>query len=83
MINMNENIKRLAEQADFVLWGDEDWNPGDVIDWAARYDDEFVRYTHLLVEDVFDRIRDESASNGVSTHEDLKNRVLSFYKDNT
>jgi len=78
---MNDNIKRLAEQAEFVLWADEDWNPGDVIDWASQYDDEFVRYTHLLIEDVFLKIRDISTQNGVVTHEELKNTVLEFYKD--
>ena len=77
---MNENIKRLAEQADFVLWTDEDWNPGDVIDWANRYDDEFVRYTHLLINDVFNYIREISAQQASVTHEDLKNQVLDFYK---
>jgi len=79
---MNKNIKRLAEQAEFVLWEDEDWNLGDVIDWANRYDDEFVKYTHLLIEDVFLKIRDISTQNGILTHEELKNSVLKFYKDN-
>lgn len=46
---MNENIKRLAEDAGFVLWKDEDWNPGDVIDWASNYDQEIVKYTELVV----------------------------------
>jgi hypothetical protein len=78
---MNENIKQLAEQAGFVLWTDEDWNLGDVIDWASRYDDEFVRYTHLLINNVFDRIREISAQQSCITHEDLKTQVLDFYKD--
>lgn len=46
---MNPQIKKLAEQAGFVLWGDEDWNPGDVIDWASNYDQEIVKYTELVV----------------------------------
>lgn len=49
---MNENIKELAKRAGFALWDDESWNPGDVIDWASRYDDQFVKYTQLLVNEV-------------------------------
>lgn len=49
---MNENVKELAKRAGFVLWGNESWNPGDVIDWASRYDKEFVKYTQLLVNEV-------------------------------
>jgi len=48
---MNDKIKRLAEAAGFVLWSDEDWNPGDVIDWASNYDAEIVKYTELVVRD--------------------------------
>ena len=46
---MNERIRQLAEQAGFVLWQDESWNPGDVIDWSCRYDDEFKRFAELIV----------------------------------
>lgn len=46
---MNEQIKKLVEQAGFVLWGDEEWNPGDTIDWASNYDAEIVKYTELVV----------------------------------
>ena len=49
---MNENVKELAKRAGFVLWGNESWNPGDVIDWSSRYDDQFVKYTQLLVNEV-------------------------------
>ena len=49
---MNENVKELAKRAGFALWGNESWNPGDVIDWASRYDKEFVKYTQLLVNEV-------------------------------
>lgn len=49
---MNDNIKELAKRAGFVLWGNESWNPGDVIDWSSRYDNEFVKYTQLLVNEV-------------------------------
>lgn len=47
---MNEKFKEMAKQADFVLWDTEaTWNPGDVIDWSNRYDDEFVKYSQLLI----------------------------------
>lgn len=46
---MNEQIKQLAEQAGFVFWGEEDWNPGDEIDWSCRYDDEFKKFAELMV----------------------------------
>ena len=46
---MNERIRQLAKQAGFVLWKDESWNPGDVIDWSCRYDDEFKKFAQLIV----------------------------------
>ena len=49
---MNENIKNLVKRAGFILWADESWNPGDVVDWAIRYDKELVEYTRLLVNEV-------------------------------
>jgi hypothetical protein len=51
---MNENLKTLAQRAGFVLWGDEEWNPGDIIDWASRYDNALVEYTRLLVNEVLE-----------------------------
>lgn len=49
---MNENVKNLVKRAGFALWGNESWNPGDVVDWASRYDKELVEYTRLLVNEV-------------------------------
>ena len=49
---MNENVKNLVKRAGFVLWGNEEWNPGDVVDWSSRYDKELVEYTKLLVNEV-------------------------------
>jgi hypothetical protein len=46
---MNEQIKLLAEQAGFVLWKDEDYNPGDIIDWSSRYDNELQKFSELLI----------------------------------
>lgn len=46
---MNERIRELAEQAGFVLWDDEEWNPGETIDWSSNYDSAIVKYTELVV----------------------------------
>ena len=51
---MNENVKNLVKRAGFVLWEDEAHNPGDVVDWASRYDNELVKYTRLLVQEVLE-----------------------------
>jgi len=48
---MNDKIKELLEKAGFGLWADEDWNPGDIVDWSARYDDEMNRFVQLLVDE--------------------------------
>jgi len=46
---MNERIKELADEAGFVLWAAESWNPGDVIDWSCRYDTEFKKFAELII----------------------------------
>ena len=46
---MNERIRELAEQAGFVMWQNEPWNPGDVVDWSVRYDDELKKFAELIV----------------------------------
>jgi hypothetical protein len=50
-LKMKERTKILAEQAGFMMWQDEDWNPGDVIDWASRYDDELQTFSDLLIKE--------------------------------
>ena len=44
-------IKEIAEKAGFILWENEDWNPGDVIDWSTRYDDELAKFAELIVKE--------------------------------
>jgi hypothetical protein len=51
---MNENVKNLVKRAGFILWANESWNPGDVVDWGSRYDNELVAYTRLLVNEVLE-----------------------------
>ncbi len=48
---MNDRIKELAEKAGFVMWGEETWNPGDVIDWSCRYDDELTKLVDMIVKE--------------------------------
>jgi hypothetical protein len=48
---MNKQIKKLANQAGFVLWKNESWNPGDTVDWSCRYDDELEKFAELIVQE--------------------------------
>ena len=48
---MNKQIKKLANQAGFVLWKNESWNPGDTVDWSCRYDDELEKFAELIVKE--------------------------------
>ena len=33
---MNERIKELVEEAGFILWGNEEWGPGEGhVDWSC------------------------------------------------
>jgi hypothetical protein len=52
---MNERIKELAEQAGFVLWKNESWNPGETIDWASSYDNELQKFAELIVKECLDQ----------------------------
>lgn len=51
---MNDQIKKLAEQAGFVLWDGEEWNSGDIVDWASRYDDELEKFAQLIAQQCAD-----------------------------
>jgi hypothetical protein len=46
---MKDKTKHFAELAGFMLWRNEPWNPGDVVDWSARYDDELQRFADLMI----------------------------------
>jgi hypothetical protein len=51
---LNERIRGLAEQAGFVMWGDESYNSGDVIDWSSSYDNELKKFAELIVKECAD-----------------------------
>jgi len=63
---MNTKFKDIAEQAGFVLWGDESWNIGDNVDWGSRYDDELEKFAWLIVNEcagLVDHILKEGGGN--------------------
>lgn len=76
---MNEQIKLLAEEAGFVLWCDEEWNPGETIDWASNYDNTIVKYTELVVNSVFESLRQTSEKHGAILAEDVRRQILQNY----
>lgn len=46
-----DEIKELAKEAGFCMWGAESWRPlGAVVDWAIPSDDDLVRFYHLVRE---------------------------------
>ena len=45
---MKDRYKNFAADAGFVLWSDEAWNPGDVVDWSSRYDAELEKFGELI-----------------------------------
>lgn len=51
---MNKKFIELAEKAEFCLWGDEPWSPGDVVDWGSRYDDELENFAKLIIKECCD-----------------------------
>ena len=57
---MNENVKNLAEFAGFILWGTEEWNPGDIVDWSSRYDNELIKFATLIVDTTL-RLKDSGS----------------------
>jgi hypothetical protein len=43
-------IKRLAIEAGFIAWDEEEWKPaGIVFDWAGADDESLVKFCHLVV----------------------------------
>lgn len=68
---MNEYFKQTAEQAGFNLWEDEDWNPGDVVDWSSRYDYELEMFGELIIRDIIKiatEVQSESVTNACANY---------------
>ena len=54
---MNDQIRQLLEQSGFVLWGDEDWNPGSVVDGASNYDKEIVKLIQAVARECIEIVK--------------------------
>jgi hypothetical protein len=48
---MKKPIQNLAEKSGFVLWQDEEWNDGTVVDWSSNYDVELEKLYDNLVKE--------------------------------
>ncbi len=55
---MNNVYEKLAKQAGFVFWEDEQWNANNsMIDWSCNYDNEFDKYSKLLIQETIDQLK--------------------------
>ena len=62
---INKKLQALAEDAGFVLWGDEEWGPGKGnIDWSSEYDAQLQGLYDRMLEEVLltidESIRDQT-----------------------
>jgi len=48
---MKKTIQSLAEKSGFILWKDEEWNDGSVVDWSSNYDVELEKFYNELVKE--------------------------------
>jgi hypothetical protein len=64
---LNEQIRGLAEQAGFVLWKNESYNSGDVIDWSSSYDNELKKFAELIIQECLN-ICEDMGDNGKDGH---------------
>jgi hypothetical protein len=49
---MNDYVKQLCEQAEFVFWKDEPWGPGTGrIDWANDYTEGLNKLVESVVKE--------------------------------
>ena len=60
---MDANIKRLAIEAGFIAWEDEEWHPADVVfDWAGADDESLVNFYHLVRKEAIAQEREACAT---------------------
>ena len=55
---MNSKIVELANKAGFVLWTDENWNQGNVVDWSSDYDKELEMFAELVINETVNWINE-------------------------
>ena len=60
---MDANIKRLAIEAGFIAWEDEEWHPADVVfDWAGADDESLINFYHLVRKEAIAQERESCAA---------------------
>lgn len=79
---MKKPIRELADQAGFVLWQDEKWNPGDVVDWSSRYDQELEQFADLIVQQCINAI-DSAKTDHVHTSFDQNQLLATIQRSKT
>ena len=68
---VDANIKRLAIEAGFIAWDEEEWKPeGIVFDWASAEDESLVNFCHLVVRECADIAYE------VGLHRQTKHEIL-------
>ena len=65
---MNKRIKKFAEHAGFCMWDDEEWNPGDIIDWSCSYDKELEKFAELIARTCIAKCIDLNSMKYISDH---------------
>ncbi len=70
---MNKRIKELVEEAGFILWGNEEWGPGEGhVDWSCDYKDELAKYTELIVRECAEQVKNLHANKRISGAEIIR-----------
>ena len=68
---VDANIKRLAIEAGFIAWDEEEWHPeGVVFDWAGADDESLVNFYRLVVRECADIAYE------VGLHRQTKHEIL-------
>ena len=72
---MDESIKRLAIEAGFIAWEDEEWHPeGVVFDWAGADDESLINFYHLVRKEAVRECADIAYEVGL--HRQTKHEIL-------
>jgi hypothetical protein len=59
---MKDVFKKYVKESGFSLWENEAWNPGDMVDWSSRYDDELLTFYYLIVKECLAECYTKSSS---------------------
>lgn len=72
---MNHKLVELAKAAGFVLWKNEKWNPGDIIDWSSSYDNELEIFANMIIDECINVSR--SVKNNTDSSEKIREHFRS------